>query len=273
MQLRSLKHTIRNTIIFFFSVSGIAWWYRYLKRRHGNLTRIVVFHDVPDEVWFESMIRTLTERFHIITPEEFNAGKRSPDSINVLVTFDDGYASWQNVAVPILEKYQVKALFFVNSGLVERAGNDTDVATFMRDSLRITPRPALTLQGLLALKDAGHTIGGHSRTHADLTTLPSEELRFEIEEDKRVLEKILHVPVTEFAYPFGMSYHVNESVVSAVRDAGYSRAYTAISRFAHGSQTFSMPRMCIEDSLTPRMLTVWMGGAYDVFAYIKERCV
>ncbi len=273
MQMSSLKHSIRDTLVFLFSVSGIARWYRYQKRRQGTLTRIVVFHDVPDMVWFESMIQTLVKQFHIITPEEFQMGKQSPTMINVLITFDDGYASWQNVAIPILEKYHLKALFFVNSGLVERAHNETDSATFMRDALRITPRPALTLQGLHVLKDAGHTIGGHSRNHADLTKLSPQELCSEIEEDKCALEKILGVSVTEFAYPFGMSYHVNESVISAVQFAGYTSAYTAISRFAQGSQTFCTPRMCIEDNLTPRMLTIWINGAYDVFAYIKERCL
>lgn len=274
MQVRSLKHSIRDIVIFLFSVFGIVWWYRYQKKGQGNLTRIVVFHDVPDAVWFESMIQTLAEQFHIITPEEFKGGKLRSGLINVLITFDDGYASWQNVAVPILLKYQVKALFFVNSGLVERAHHDTDVATFMRDALRIAPRPALTPQGLQALKDAGHTIGSHSRNHADLTKLLPNELRSEIEEDKRALESTLNIPITEFAYPFGTAHHVNESVVNAVRDGGFDRAYTAISGFATSEgQTYRMPRMCIETDLSSHQLRRWVEGGYDLFSRMKDICM
>ncbi len=273
MGTQSLKHVIRDAAIWDLSFFGIARLYRARVCGNNPAVRIVVFHDVPDPVWFESMIRTLKESSTIISPADFFQGKFNREMINVLITFDDGYESWVTTAAPILERYGIRALFFVSSALIEGAGDGEQTAAFMRDQLMIQPRRALTWDGLRALLAQGHTIGGHARTHADLTKLSPITLAKEIESDKQATERELSVTLTDFAYPFGTPAHVNETVVRAVKAAGYQRAYTAVSRFAAPAETFEIPRMCIEDGLTPAGLRRWLGGAYDLFAMIKNLCV
>lgn len=232
--------------------------------------RIVVFHDVPDRIWFESMIRTLTESFYVISPEMFQAHTFDTARINILITFDDGYASWETVALPVLSKYNLKALFFINSGLIDSARDRAKVTSFMREQLHITPREALSWEGVKKLHVAGHTIGGHARTHKNLASIDGEEVEQEIRTDKVRIEEQLGVKITDFAYPFGTEKHVNETARAVARAVGYTHAYTAISRFVTKKETFSIPRMCIETDLTPSALKRWISGAYDLFDMIKR---
>ena len=268
---RSLLHRIRDGVILLLSVSGIAYLYRAYCKRQGSLTRIVVFHDVPDSVWFESMIKTLTDTFHMLSPEDFHTGVRHPSKINVLVTFDDGYQSWTDVAIPMLSKYNVQALFFINSGLVDSESDQSAVDTYMREQLRITPKSALAWEGVGKLVAGGHTVGGHSRSHFDLTKLDSETLREEISTDKAIFEEKTGRAIVDFAYPFGTRNHVNGESVVMVRDSGYTHAYTAMSAFVtkENIQQFRIPRMCIESDSSPTQLKRWVRGSYDLFIIMK----
>lgn len=273
MDFQNYKHRFRDSIIFLLSATGKSWLYRKFLKRKGPLVRIVVFHDVPERVWFESMIATLKNAYNVITPEDFYTDTLDAEKINVLVTFDDGYQSWVDVALPVLQKYEVRGIFFINSGLIDVADNQSAVDTFMKENLRITPKPALSWKGVRALVAGGQTIGAHARTHANLAGLQDTELEREIADDKRVLEGQLSQVVSDFAYPFGTPRHMNAEVILTVRDAGYTRAFTAISRFVPQGETFMIPRMCIETGLSPKQLKRWVEGGYDLFTMIKNICV
>jgi peptidoglycan/xylan/chitin deacetylase (PgdA/CDA1 family) len=149
------------------ALSGIALAYQGRVRRHGPLTRIVVFHDVPDRVWFKALISELTKTTNLLTPETFAHGVRDESRLNLLITFDDGYASWVEVALPVLREFGIKALFFVNSGLLDAAPSSHESEHFMREQLRIRPRAPLTWEGAAALVREGHTSGGHAHMHED----------------------------------------------------------------------------------------------------------
>jgi peptidoglycan/xylan/chitin deacetylase (PgdA/CDA1 family) len=68
------------------------------------------------------------------------------------------------------------------------------------------------------LTQAGIEVGAHTRTHPDLTKIPSEQAREEIEGSKHDLERKLDVPVHVFSYPFG---EYNEHVQTLVQQAGF----------------------------------------------------
>ncbi len=266
----NIRHHIRNYIITFFTQFGIAWLYRKIVMKQGPLTRIVVFHDVPDRVWFKKMMDTLMRETHVLTPEEFTGGVRDADRINTLITFDDGYASWIGVALPALDAYNLKALFFINSGLLDAAPSDFDTKAFMRESLFISPRKALSWEGAETLLKHGHTIGGHALRHQNLAKLDGKTVQDEILIDKRALESKLGITITDFAYPFGTRKHFTKDTIEVVRCVGYTHGYTAISRFVSVKNgTFEIPRMCIEDELTPKELRAWLRGGYDLFDIMR----
>lgn len=266
-----MKRLLRDTLIRFFHYSGIAFVYRTFARRHGPLTRVIVFHDIPSGPWFASLIEELTRVARVLTPHEFTEGVRDQKRLNVLVTFDDGYESWITHALPVLGMHGIRGLFFINSGMLDACSGEGGADTFMRERLKIRPRAPLTWEGARLLMVGGHTVGGHARSHENLSTLRDTELRNEIESDKKKLEAELRAPMVRFAYPFGTVSHFTPLTQIAVKEAGYTHAYSAISRFDTCSRTFSIPRMCIEDEATPRSLRVWVGGSYDLFDMLKQK--
>ena len=268
---QSLKHRVRDIGICILQYSGCAFLYRLFRQKPH--VRIVVFHDTPDPLWFESMIQTLIAQYHVITPEAFVHKEYKKGRVNVLITFDDGYASWDSVAVPILEKYNLKALFFINSGLIDVSDDAPASALYMKERLHLSPKAPLTWDGVRLLCTKGHTIGGHTRSHAHLGLVTAKNILHEIATDKEIIEQKIGVHLTDFAYPFGTREHVTCDAVHAVQNVGYARAYTAVSRFVRTPDSYEIPRMCIERNMTPKQLNLWMCGAYDLFDILKSLCV
>jgi peptidoglycan/xylan/chitin deacetylase (PgdA/CDA1 family) len=259
----SIKHTIRDNIIFLISILGIAFVYRYILRKKSPLVRIIAFHDVVDGVWFESIIKMINERYLIITPDQFHAKEFNQEKINILFTFDDGYQSWTDVCLPILTKYNTKGLFFINSGLLDCSDDSIQSAQYMKERLFITPKKPLTWNGAKKILKEGHTIGGHSVGHYNLAKLNQSKLKDEISNDKKKIEKILDITLTDFAYPFGRKNNYNSNIFGVVEQTGYTWQYSAQSRFA--TEDVVIPRMLVEKMQSVLKLHQWIEGGYDIF--------
>ena len=63
--------------------------------------------------------------------------------------------------------------------------------------------------------------GGHTAGHSVLTTLPPDEARREIVENKRWIEEVLGRKIVSFAYPCGAT---SDEIVELVKAAGYKYA-------------------------------------------------
>jgi peptidoglycan/xylan/chitin deacetylase (PgdA/CDA1 family) len=127
----------------------------------------------------------------------------------VVLTFDDGKEDALTRVLPALQKRGQRGAFFVITGMIGKPGY-------------------LTWDGVRALAKAGMEIGSHTVTHARLADLPDEEVREELVESKRELEKQLGHQVDLLAYPYNS---VRARVRDAARDAGYR---IAVSGVAHG---------------------------------------
>ena len=269
-----MGRTIRNSIIHISSILGFSSWYRARNAKRGPLVRVVVFHDVLDPIWFKKSLVFLKEKYHVITPEEFATKSFKMDAINVLITFDDGYASWVTVAGPVLAERNCRALFFVNSGLLDSARDETQAQKFTNDKLLLkTKRTLLTWEGLQTLAPGGHAIGGHSRMHERLSGLGKAEQYTEVVEDKNQIESKLGKTISLFAYPFGSSGDYTSKTITVVREAGYICAFTTEAAFFTGADPYTIPRVCIEDGMSESLLKGWIEGGYDLYAKMKQLCV
>ncbi|MBI3852527.1 MAG: polysaccharide deacetylase family protein [Verrucomicrobia bacterium] len=132
------------------------------------------------------------------------------DPKTVAVTFDDGWLDNFIFGLPVLKELSVSATFFVTSGHLHRGKDDAEKMNTAQ------------LQEMLR---AGMTIGGHTRTHPDLTKLLPEQARDEIVGCKEDLEGALGVPVQFFAYPGGA---FNRSVARLTQEAGYVAACSVL---------------------------------------------
>lgn len=124
----SFAKSIARKIIFpstlMFGVDKI------LQSRSSNNCLVLMFHGVTenDTTWFsprhlktsqfEKVIVYLKKNFEIVdvpTAFKIKAGQYKPSRKAVCLTFDDGYENNLTQALPVLEKHQVKATFFVSS--------------------------------------------------------------------------------------------------------------------------------------------------------------
>lgn len=117
----------------------------------------------------------------------------------VVITFDDGYADNFEYGFRLLAKYGMCGTFFIVSR-------------------KIGEPSRLDAQQLRKMSTSGMEIGAHTRTHARLPELSIEEVEGEVSGSKKDLEKLLGVPVTSFAYPYGL---LNETSVDLVRKSGF----------------------------------------------------
>lgn len=267
-----IKKSIRDFFITGVSILGISLVCRKLRNGDNPLVRVLVFHDVQNEEWLRSSIEFITENYHVVPPEDFLAEKFDSTRINVLITFDDGYASWVDVCLPILSGQHVKALFFVNSGLIDVYEDSEQQSEYVHDRLLLSPRRTLSWDGVRMLVEAGHTIGGHSTTHARLSELQEGMEREEIINDKVRIEEVIGKEISTFAYPFGQAKDFTDATEKIVQEVGYTYAFTTEGVFATFGNTFTISRLCVEEGQSTKSLEQWIEGGYDVYHKIKSLC-
>ncbi len=101
----------------------------------------------------------------------------------VSITFDDGFSNMYTNARPVLQANKFPATFYL-------IANYVGAPSYM------------TVAQVKALQGDGHEIGGHSATHANLTTLSGAAFEQEIAGSKTTLEANFG-PIKSLAYPYG----------------------------------------------------------------------
>ena len=123
----------------------------------------------------------------------------------VLITFDDGYEDNYQNAYPILKKYGFKATIFVITGFLDKQKN------------------YLTWQQAQEMEQDGISIESHTVNHKSMTELTDDQLRDELVNSKKEIEKRLDKKVDFVAYPTG-TYNLH--IANLVKEAGYKAAFT-----------------------------------------------
>src|SRR5262249_48692534 len=132
------------------------------------------------------------------------------------ITFDDGYRDNYDYAAPILREYNLPATFFVTTEFI-----GSNVVPWWDRELEIE-RPWMTWKHVRSLRRDGFEIGSHTRSHAELTSLSSDEARLEILGSCQDLEQQLSSPVTAFAFPYGREKQIADHHRTIAREAGLS---------------------------------------------------
>ncbi|MGF1740821.1 polysaccharide deacetylase family protein [Vibrio profundum] len=131
----------------------------------------------------------------------------------IIITVDDGYKDNYDLLLPLLEKYQFKAVIYAVTG---ETYNRWDV-----DNPEAPENPVdlMSHEQLKAISESGLIeIGGHTLTHPKLNTLTREQQAEEIFGNKKLLENLIGKRLTSFAYPFGI---MNQDSKDLAREAGY----------------------------------------------------
>ncbi len=134
----------------------------------------------------------------------FFKGENTIQLKSILLTFDDGYTDFYEVAFPLIKKYNYKAVVFLPTGLVNNYGY-------------------LTWPEITEMKDSGFVyFGNHTWSHYG-TPKDEQKTKTEIETaDTQLSEKGLNANKV-FAYPYGSS---NPYSVNTLKSLNYNLAFT-----------------------------------------------
>jgi peptidoglycan/xylan/chitin deacetylase (PgdA/CDA1 family) len=263
-------------LLYFLGYSKIRNW--LLRLRHKPVAVFVYFHDLPPETiaCFRANLHFLKRRTNVVSLDDFFSGRLCSEQINVVITFDDGYKSWVTDAVPILKELGLPATFFVSSGFIGLS--KWDESEFMRSKLflKLTPRSitgGLNVEDVRKFVEEGFTVGGHTLNHCNLAELrDSVQLRYEIAEDKKRLEKIIGRKIEYFAYPFGAYQNPKINLAEVLRESGYRGAVTT----ASGFNSVSTSPYLLHREITYASMPGWVFrsrvcGNYHAVRFLKQK--
>jgi peptidoglycan/xylan/chitin deacetylase (PgdA/CDA1 family) len=153
---------------------------------------------------------------------------------NVIITFDDGYYSLYEYALPIMSEYGFTATLFLSTGYI---GNEYD----LHDFEFVRGDRQLTWEEIRTLSANGWSIQSHGVTHVKMNVMDEETLAREFTISKNVIEQNLGKPVDAFAFTYGL---YNKRMIDQLKLAGYIFAYTVHSgKLSPGVTRYRIPRI------------------------------
>ncbi len=161
----------------------------------------------------------------------------------IVISFDNGYESQYANALPVLRR-----LGWVGDENIQLTGLPTSQGGLSDAEVR----------GLIA---AGWELDTQGISHADLITLDSAQLRYQVAIAREILQRRYGVPVNWFCYPSG---HYDGTVIAAVQAAGFAGSTTVIPGWASpSSDLYRLPRLRVLAGTSPQALLAQIGGAKD----------
>ena len=236
----------------------------YVRNRFFTRPVILTFHDVrvsetadsaePDEYTcsgqqFLQMIEDARREGRWVVPltEITRRLRTSPASLSfervVAVTFDDGYRSVHGFLKRNLSNGDPAVAVFMPTEMIGKV-NEWDVR---RGS---TPREIMGHEDAQELIRMGVTIGSHTRSHADLLSIPEPQARFEIEGSLDDLRNNFMLQQNDdllFSYPYGRH---DQHLIRMVSEAGYAAAFTNLpGNLSPGMNRWQIPRFTVRDGM------------------------
>ena len=146
------------------------------------------------------------------------------------LSFDDGVLQDKKL-IKILDKYNAKCTFNINYGRLGLISKTTNIDLPIVDY-------SVVKKDELKQVYKNHEVGGHGLNHPHLIDLSLDEIKYEINEDKKCLEELIGNKINIFAYPYG---EYNGEIINVLKDAGYIGARTVNSTYS-----FDVPKDFLE---------------------------
>lgn len=200
-------------------------------KKKENQLRVITFHNILREEHdkFYNLIQYLKKDWNIISPDQFKNIINSRDikisKNNILITFDDAFKSQKIVTEKFLDPLNIKALFFIVSDFVKISSIEEAhkfiKTNFFKNQNRNNKVDLesnnMSIEDLRYLVDKGHTIGGHTKSHKQLSKISDKNILIEeIINSKKFLENQIGIKIEDFAYTFGDLASIDKKSVDII---------------------------------------------------------
>lgn len=176
---------------------------------------------------FEQQIAYLAEQgFQSVLPHQLQ--QPLPEK-PVIISFDNGHESQIRLALPILQVYGFKAVFFITTDYLDQENY-------------------LSSNDIKRLSQAGMEIGSHGVSHQLLDDVPHIELEHELVESQHILNGLLGKKVVSFSAPNG---ELHAEMRALAHKAGYQQLFGGRFGFYQATKgRFNIPRLAIKRDLS-----------------------
>lgn len=190
-----------------------------------------------------TIFQVIAKKGYVIS-DDFSLTEYTPVGFNrplVSITFDDGWRSQYDNALPLLEKYGFDATFYLLTETI-------DYPDYM------------TIAMMQALKEAGHELDSHTVSHAHLPELSPTQLGQELSQAQALLRQWYGTSVADdFASPYG---EYNQATLSEIKK--YYRSHRSTDEGFNSKDSFDLYNIKVQNVLytTPvSQVTAWVEQA------------
>jgi peptidoglycan/xylan/chitin deacetylase (PgdA/CDA1 family) len=179
--LRDFKHRLGFYNDFYRHARGsrILIYHGICKKDHTRFNPIFLKKDT-----FESHLKFYKKHFNVVSLDQYFAQNFDKNKFNVCITFDDGFANNYKYVLPLLEKYQVPAAFFITA--IRDAGYDILWNDFLGIVSKYGPNK-------IVYKNEGYYKGKHDKYISSDTGISlAEKLRSGGSEEKTEMMELLY---------------------------------------------------------------------------------
>jgi peptidoglycan/xylan/chitin deacetylase (PgdA/CDA1 family) len=205
----------------------------------GELARYRVHPDAFEE----QMLWLRRNGYHTINSEQltwFIINDWPFEGRPLLMTFDDGYEDFAELAWPILKANDLSAEVFIVTDLVGRCAE--------WDASCGTPAPLMDADKIIMLAAGGVSFGSHLASHPRSDRLSSSELAEEMLRSRLQLEAWLERPTTSLAAPFGCT---DQRLRILAAECGYKTVFNTVGRAARlKDDLYDLPRIEVRGDCT-----------------------
>jgi len=146
------------------------------------------------------------------------------DKPYIVISSDDGFKN--NIhAAEILNRYNIKACFFINPGLIGQT-DYTFIKTHCETKLHLPPVEFMDWDDVELLLKQGHEIGSHNMYHSNMAKQSQHQVIDDLLESYDIIKKKTGT-IKHFAFPYGRLSDFNEFARQKAFEIGYHSCSSA----------------------------------------------
>jgi glycosyltransferase involved in cell wall biosynthesis/peptidoglycan/xylan/chitin deacetylase (PgdA/CDA1 family) len=233
--------------------------FRRPRKAGGHL--IVGYHLVlkEDKSNFEDHLKFFRDHFRICSVPDLLRAAVSGDetAFRLAITFDDGFRALMPHCLEMLDKYEIKAGFFIPSAYVSSGliGKDNAAEFSIRSFHYKYPLDPMRPEDLKKLVEMGHEVGSHGMFHTSLQSMTPESAREELSTSRAAIAEWTGIVPNGFCYPYGKPESSLGNPADWLRETGFSYGLTLIrGSIDQSTNRFSLPRHHLEGNWPIRHL-------------------
>ena len=210
--------------------------------RNTSNTMILYYHTVQNEfkenfIWQIEALNKFGRILKLDTESKLNDATRK-----YIITFDDGFISVFNNALPEMLKRNIPSIIFIPTGYIGERATWGEYKNLDIESEMVAGSDDLSK----LKKNKLVTLGSHTISHPILSNLSTNDVFHELNKSKEVLEKLTGEKILYFSFPHGV---YNSNILEIANNIGYKYVFSIEPGFTSLSENeFIKKRVSVNDT-------------------------